>query len=377
MLSWVFFLYLPHPCHISFSLEEENQSLKQNLAKIINEKQNAEKQYNEIKKKNEDYEKQISLSKLQIYQLENETKNKYEQEILLLKNNNAKLINDFNEKQRQYQEQQNKLIEDYNNKIIQLQKENKEYMMQVSKIQHSVCQTTHHGIKCQQCFKQPIIGYRYKCSVCNNYNLCQDCEEKNSINGSHQHCFLKIRNELNENFNNGNYINDNNNDNIINYSYKILSTKFITYIQQGIKAAKIPICLKNDGSSKWPENKTKLIVDQQNSMIVCDDIILKPLNPGEQYNYDIIFNNLDYYGPREYKTYFYFNVNGKNYGEKLCLSVVINPNQNNNNNNNNIVEQFKNKYNLKNGRFTDEFIFNKLIENKNNFEAAFFNLYFS
>ena len=171
-----------------------------------------------------------------------------------------------------------------------------------------------------------------------------------------------------------NNINDNNNYNIIKYSYKILNTKCVTYIHQGEKVAKIPIVLKNDGQNKWPESQTKLIVDQQNSMIACNDIFLKPHNPGEQNNYDIIFNILEYYPPKEYKTYFYFNVNGKIYGEKMCFSVVIKPK---NNNNNNIVEQFKNKYNLKNGRFNDDIIYNKIIENNNDFEAAFFNLYFS
>ena len=66
----------------------------------------------------------------------------------------------------------------------------------------------------------------------------------------------------------------------------------------------------------------------------------------------------EYYPPKEYKAYFYFNVKGKNYGEKMCFSVVIEPK---NNNNNNIVEQFKNKYNLKNGRFSDKMKFNKII----------------
>ena len=123
-------------------------------------------------------------------------------------------------------------------------------------------------------------------------------------------------------------------------------------------------------------DKTKLNVDQQNSMIVCDDIFLKPLNPGEQYNYEIKFNNLKYYSPKEYKIHFYFNVNGQNFGEKICLSIIILKNKNKNDVNN-IVEQFRKKYNFKNEKFTDEIIFNKLIENKYDLEATFFSLYFS
>ena len=56
------------------------------------------------------------------------------------------------------------------------------------------CKTVHSNIKCQQCSKNPIIGYRYKCSVCPDYNLCEECEEKNV---NHPHNFIKIRNAQN------------------------------------------------------------------------------------------------------------------------------------------------------------------------------------
>ncbi len=63
----------------------------------------------------------------------------------------------------------------------------------------SALKIEHKGIKCEQCFKEPIIGFRYKCSECNNYNLCEDCEEKNSVSGNHPHDFIKIRKEQKNN----------------------------------------------------------------------------------------------------------------------------------------------------------------------------------
>ena len=94
-------------------------------------------------------------------------------------------------------------------------------------------------IKCKKCFKEPIIGYRYKCSECNNYNLCQDCEEQNAISGDHPHNFIKIRKEeqknnikydikensnINDDFNKNLKNMDNNNDNNdLNKKYNILN----------------------------------------------------------------------------------------------------------------------------------------------------------
>lgn len=36
----------------------------------------------------------------------------------------------------------------------------------------------------------PIIGHRYKCIICHNFDFCEACEGK----GDHPHAFLKIRN---------------------------------------------------------------------------------------------------------------------------------------------------------------------------------------
>jgi hypothetical protein len=49
----------------------------------------------------------------------------------------------------------------------------------------------HHGIKCSNCFVFPIIGIRYKCNVCNNYDLCTTCEEK--LAEIHIHPMTKLR----------------------------------------------------------------------------------------------------------------------------------------------------------------------------------------
>ncbi|XP_045518787.1 uncharacterized protein LOC123710709 isoform X3 [Pieris brassicae] len=41
--------------------------------------------------------------------------------------------------------------------------------------EQDILPTVHEGIMCNVCSEQ-IIGFRYKCVMCNNYDLCQKCE---------------------------------------------------------------------------------------------------------------------------------------------------------------------------------------------------------
>lgn len=50
-------------------------------------------------------------------------------------------------------------------------------------------QVIHHGVFCDGCNKHPISGIRYKCSVCPDFDFCEECESKTE----HPHNFLKIR----------------------------------------------------------------------------------------------------------------------------------------------------------------------------------------
>jgi hypothetical protein len=47
----------------------------------------------------------------------------------------------------------------------------------------------HSGVTCDGCKRYPIVGIRYKCSVCPDFDFCEECESK----VDHPHEFLKIR----------------------------------------------------------------------------------------------------------------------------------------------------------------------------------------
>lgn len=53
----------------------------------------------------------------------------------------------------------------------------------------SEIEVIHETVTCDGCGKYPIVGHRYKCIICHNFDFCERCEEK----GDHPHAFLKIR----------------------------------------------------------------------------------------------------------------------------------------------------------------------------------------
>lgn len=62
---------------------------------------------------------------------------------------------------------------------------------QISASQFNSSNVIHAKVTCDGCGANPIVGNRYKCTVCENFDYCESCEEKYS--DSHKHPFLKIR----------------------------------------------------------------------------------------------------------------------------------------------------------------------------------------
>lgn len=48
----------------------------------------------------------------------------------------------------------------------------------VKKVEKKKPEVIHYGYTCDGCNMSPIKGIRYKCSVRNDYDLCEACEEK-------------------------------------------------------------------------------------------------------------------------------------------------------------------------------------------------------
>ena len=77
-----------------------------------------------------------------------------------------------------------------------LEKE-KEYFKKKNEFKNS---NIHKNIICSNCIKKNFTGKRFICCECDNFNLCEDCEElrcKKFIDHNSNHLFLKLNKPIN------------------------------------------------------------------------------------------------------------------------------------------------------------------------------------
>lgn len=70
-----------------------------------------------------------------------------------------------------------------------LEKAKKKIMKKLKKTKKETCDYVHRRVRCDGCNVFPIVGIRYKCTVCPDYDYCQECEQSKE----HNHTFLKIK----------------------------------------------------------------------------------------------------------------------------------------------------------------------------------------
>lgn len=72
----------------------------------------------------------------------------------------------------------------------EISEESKEKAPKPENFQENSGKTVFLGVECDGCHMKPVVGVRYKCLQCENFDLCENCEEK----GEHsQHIFAKFK----------------------------------------------------------------------------------------------------------------------------------------------------------------------------------------
>jgi len=80
------------------------------------------------------------------------------------------------------------LLNEQSNNSSQAFKPNPSTSTSTSKTNTS-SQKVHQGVACDGCGVKPIVGVRYKCTACDNFDFCEKCE----ASVDHPHAFLKIK----------------------------------------------------------------------------------------------------------------------------------------------------------------------------------------
>ena len=170
---------------------------------------------------------------------------------------------------------------------------------------------------------------RNKTEIYNKYEIINIEQNINNffLNNGQQNYKNNEYNNMIKNFNENNYLFNASQNLGNNYSFKCLTerdelTKKI--YEDNDDFAEFTLLLSNDGTAPWPNGKTKLafdepIFEEENSK----DIILVAQEKNEQKNYKVCFKSLIQYQSGIYISKLRFNVNGKNIGEEIVLTIII------------------------------------------------------
>ena len=205
--------------------EKENNEIIENKIKIIEEEK--DKEINELNKQienlnqmintmNENNKKKMQNLEIEKNNLENnineefkkgvetitsKLKNHIQTEISKFQNDLFLKTKDLNLKVLEEQKQNLiQKIENSHKRIKEKQEENEEINNKNlnSMKQNQQSKLIHEGYTCNLCKKTPIIGLRYKCNNCYDYNLCENCyndilqNKKSHFNNNPNHKFIKI-----------------------------------------------------------------------------------------------------------------------------------------------------------------------------------------
>ena len=107
---------------------------------------------------------------------------------------NSNLQQQQQEQQQQEQQQQTANMQQTDEKLnhINLKIDEIKKELDILKYNHSTKHIVHLGINCNQCKKQNLIGMRYKCFQCVDYDVCEDCERYLNHFHDNSHFFLRI-----------------------------------------------------------------------------------------------------------------------------------------------------------------------------------------
>ena len=176
--------------------EKNDLIIKNEIEKGINDYINKSKiemlnKENEINNIKNSYENNLNKIREECYEeIEQKFSKIYEEKLKEIHEsilNNSKILCDqiISQNQKQFEEEEKKRNQVIDANIFNNAHDN----FNINPIYK--CKTIHNGVQCNYCKRNPIVGYRYKCMDCPDYNLCQICEKV----VEHEHNFIRYVSE--------------------------------------------------------------------------------------------------------------------------------------------------------------------------------------
>ncbi|KYQ91468.1 ZZ-type zinc finger-containing protein [Tieghemostelium lacteum] len=178
----------------------------------------------------------------------------------------------------------------------------------------------HVGVACDGCGMSPLIGNRFKCTICPNYDLCSSCEQKGAVVHPTEHPLLKIatpsptprctwmgtRRCHNR-----------------NHSARLVSDITIpdgTIVAPNSSFTKI-WRLANESKEAWPENST-LTFMQGDRLSDFNDVLVPSAVPGEMIDVSVDLKSPA--RPGRYTSYWRLNTpEGLSFGQKIWIDIYV------------------------------------------------------
>ena len=134
-------------------------------------------------------------------------------------------------------------------------------------------------------------------------------------------------------------------------------------VEEEAESVSFSIFLKNNINLQWPDKKTKLIVDNDSELKIKgnQEIALNPLNVNQFQKIEIELD-LKNVESGEHLCLLNFNVNGKNYGKQLILTIKVKDGK---------ISEFRQMFDLSKEDYTKERLSKVLKEKNYKFTDAF------
>ena len=288
----------------------------------------------------------------------------YKNEINRIKNNIEK--NDFQIKESLNRSMNiNNINDDKKYHVFRIKSEEEEYDGRLNKTvikinkndgednAPSMC-TIHRNVLCDKCGMKPIIGYRYNCLICPNYDLCENCMQKNNETREHKHKFKRMGYK------------ENKPEEIMDYKFDIKDyipgNFFKRVFLEEEKEIKFEFTIVNICDHRFPGNGRTKFVTINNEI---PDIIIDEIEPLSSKH--IIINipkQSVKLGEKKFKLF--LNVDGKNYNYPIVLTLIGISKK---------VQNFRKEFNLSEKEYDEQKLLNILQKYKYDFASAFSSLY--